>query len=153
MGSSRRQDGQGERGRDRDEAPPGVYADGSSDVVFTVSISDPNHLDGFANTLSQHFEQAGWRPRSHQESNPRLATSFSSGWQNAAGGIAEPNGPTAVYQWLGEWEDQAGDVIHYHLLASYYSEHRGDEVRGDGAYVPVQIVKAALSRERSKPDR
>ena len=135
------------------KAFPSVYADGSSDVVFTVSISDPNHLDGFAKTLSQHFEQSGWRQRSHQYLNPGLATSFSRGWHNAAGGISEPNGPTAVYQWIGEWEDPAGDVIEYHLTASYYSEHRGDEVRGYGAHVPVQIVKAVRSRVRPRPNR
>jgi hypothetical protein len=46
---------------------------------------------------------------------------------------------TAVYLWVGEWEDSEGNVIRYNLLAQ---EGESAFVRAYAAYVPAALVKA-----------
>src|ERR1700681_1580292 len=65
------------------KAARGMYKDGSADVVFTVVAPDATDQEKLTTELAQHFEQAGWRPRSTQWLNPGLGTSFSDGWTQA----------------------------------------------------------------------
>jgi hypothetical protein len=82
-------------------------------MVFSVSAD----CDDVARDISEHFAQAKWRPRSTQDLNPQLATSFSSGCRPHGGGIVHldvhgrpiPRGP--YHEWRGEWENEGGDIV------------------------------------------
>jgi hypothetical protein len=136
------------------KAARGMYKDGSADVVFKVPAPDPGDKETLATQLAQHFEHAGWHPRSTQWLNPGLAGSFSEGWRHACGCIlwTDAQGktfpPPDTFLWSGEWENQDGDVVKYSLTASE------GNVRGYATYSPARLINATkrLGKRQSPID-
>jgi hypothetical protein len=113
-------------------------------IVFT-------RVDLEAGDLMAHFQSHSWRPRSTQWLNPRLGTSFTTGWRHQcaclvslddSGHIVSPRGSD---EWTGEWENDDGDVIAYHLMKYYFHGAR-HEVQVAVQYVSVRSIHQAQRR-------
>jgi len=57
---------------------------------------------------------------------------------------------TAIYQWIGEWENQVGDVIEYPLPAITIPTIEVMMCAPTVPAWPVQVVKSSASRTRAK---
>jgi hypothetical protein len=101
-------------------AKPQAYPDGHRALSFDIETKDPEDLVA---RLIRHFDERGWRQRGTIEgAGP---TSFERGWEEfLGGGVVWPGATQPTRHWHGEWEDERGNVIAYHLRAS--SGSRGD---------------------------
>jgi hypothetical protein len=126
-----------------DEASPvlvrngrSIYVDGTGGVGFARS----GDRETLTSEIVQHFADAGWRQRRTQDINPQFATSFESGWQGQCACVIqlEPQGHPIprerFYQWHGEWENVAGDILTYALFAE------GQQLSGRAWFVPVSLI-------------
>ena len=115
-----------------------IYIDGSGAVAFSLTADCVD----VAKDISQYFERTEWQPRSTQDLNPGMATSFSSGCEPQGGGglVIEldsnghqiPYGP--YFKWHGEWQNDAGDILTYIVGGT------GQELSGYASYVPRHLV-------------
>jgi hypothetical protein len=111
-----------------------IYVDGTAGVTFRIA-ADPEEL---SRGIVQHFAATTWRPRGTEYLNPQDATSFERGWDVRYGGaIAGRTTPHEPYrQWHGEWEDERGNIVTYHLGGI------GHQLRGIASYLPRSVVEA-----------
>jgi hypothetical protein len=115
-----------------------VYIDGGGAVAFTLTADCAD----VARDITRHFEHTEWQPRSTQDLNPGMATSFNSGCEPQGGGglVIEldsnghqiPRGP--FLKWHGEWQNDAGDILSYSVGGI------GQELSGYADYLPRQVV-------------
>jgi hypothetical protein len=128
---------------DKDAARPvlirngrSIYIDGSGAVVFHID----GDCDAVAREIVRHFRESEWQPRSAQDLNPRIATSFNIGCQHHGGGIVptdsngRPVSQGPYMQWHGEWENERGDLVTYDVGGT------GRQLRGYASYVPRLVV-------------
>ena len=138
--------------------PPGAatdrgaqdYKDGSSDLPFTLGNVQPEE---FSTQLAAHFAGRGWHSRV-----PRLDVyppSTSTGWRPFPGGgliltdaHGQPLPPYESLQWHGEWEDEHGNVISYHLTASRPVGAVSYSILGYGTYAPRSRADVVEMRQR-----
>ena len=122
-----------------------IYVDGSGSVGFIIE----GDREAVARQIVRHFAHEGWSQRALQHLNPRLATSFESGWERRcicltqadAHGNAIPREP--LYQWRGEWENGRGDLLTYALSAE------GQHVRGYAEFLPAESTSGSLRKRTS----
>ena len=74
--------------------------------------------------IETHLESLGWEPRSELRDNPGIETSFVRGWTKYTDRTLSP--PREVRQWIGEWQNAAGDVIRYSL---HYQDQNPAQLR------------------------
>jgi hypothetical protein len=129
---------------DKDAARPvlirngrSIYIDGSGAVVFDIE----GDCGAVAREIVRHFGQSEWQPRSTQDLNPQLPTSFRIGCQPHGGGIMQldsgdrPVSQGPYMQWRGEWENEGGDILEYSLGGT------GRQLRGYASYAPRLVVE------------
>lgn len=121
-------------------AKPQMYADGFRDLSFRVERKDPEE---FVKRLVSHFEQRGWRQRSRTTEGGG-PTSFDRSWQEFPGGGVVPVDAAGkpikleTRYWHGEWEDERGDRIAYHLTASRETGAERSSIFGYATYAPTR---------------
>ena len=107
-----------------------IFIDGSGAVGFTLT----GEREDLSRQITRHFAAAGWRQRQTQELNPQLPTSFEQGWQGHCACLivldaqGDPIPRERFYSWQGEWENERGDCLTYHLSA------QGRQLRGYAAF-------------------
>ena len=108
-----------------------VNGDGSGEVAFTV----PYECDAAARLVANHFGGSGWAPRKTRLREPRRETSFDSGCQRTNGGVVpqDLNPDEPHVEWIGEWEETAGDFLAYRISG------RGRVVSGYAVYIPGRL--------------
>ena len=138
--------------------PPGAatdrgaqdHKDGSGDLRFTLANAQ---TEAFSEQLSGYYASHGWHSRL-----PRLnmypSSSFT-GWQSSTGGgiiptdaDGHPLPPHESLNWHGEWTDEHGDVIAYHLTATRPVGAASYVINGYGTYAPRSLVDLVERRER-----
>ena len=120
-----------------------IYMDGSAAIVFSIESG----REELSDAIVSHFANVDWHPRSTQDLNPGLPTSFERGWETTGGGGLVPLGPEGeavrakpYYQWNGEWENARGDIVRYMLGG------QGRQLRGYADYAPRSVVESARSK-------
>lgn len=118
------------------------HRDGSGDLPFSIDDADPDEL---TNQLIRHFELQGWRQRLTGKSGQ--PTSFQEGWVHfSGGGVVPVDDQGRVIRnesltWHGEWQDDAGNVIAYHLSASRRPGSPRGNALGYATYTPSQVAR------------
>jgi hypothetical protein len=120
---------------------------GSCELSFNVLMRDLNDRDGISTAIVQHFDQIGFKRRSHQSRNPQLPTSFTAGWKSHCPCILQPEFRTeperaVVYEWEGEWDDCDGNVIQYALFGHNFPNQQASEIRGFVGYFSRAIISS-----------
>jgi hypothetical protein len=117
------------------------YRDGSGDLPFTIHDTDTNEIP---NKLIRHFDLKRWHQRPTDKSGH--PTSFQEGWVRfSGGGLVQFDDQGRVIQnesltWHGEWRDDAGNVIAYHLSAGRRPGSFRGNVVGYATYTPNQLL-------------
>ena len=116
------------------------YADGSASLSFTATID----REQFASSLVQHFATTEWQQRRTQYLNPQMATSFDRGWEGHCSCVLQRDAdgnvlpPRHYYEWIGEWHNPRGDVVHYSLGAI------DEQIHGFASYIPRRIAARSV---------
>jgi hypothetical protein len=96
-------------------AQPQTYPNGYRALSFDIESKDPDDLVA---RLVRHFDERGWQQRSTMTEGGG-PSSFERGWEEFfGGGVVWPGVTQPTRHWHGEWEDERGNVIAYHLRAS-----------------------------------
>jgi hypothetical protein len=116
-------------------APHLNRGDGACELGFTLVDVEREEL---TRQLLQHFEQSQFRQRSTLRKNG-YPTSFGEGWQRVLGGGVIPTDAQGRIltvedrEWHGEWQNEPGEVIAYHLSEGRYNA-RHNSVLGYATY-------------------
>jgi hypothetical protein len=96
------------------------------------------------NTIRSRLESRGWRPLQEDFLNPGLATSLGRGWTSHE----DRTGPRSVrvYEWVGQWEDEAKRIVWYVLTYDAVTSPDG-EIRAQGR---LRVRATLLSAETAK---
>jgi hypothetical protein len=105
-------------------------------------------------TLTGRLEANGWRPRREDLLNPGLLTSLVGGWQSHED--RTQGRTTQVYQWVGQWEDDAERVVWYVLTYDAVTGSDGSiRARGrlkvSATVLSAAAVKALQDAAKNRP--
>jgi hypothetical protein len=96
--------------------------------------------------IQQALTAGGWTPLSHDLWNPGLPSSNSVGWRNFVDGTGSPK--LRVYQWLGYWRNNSGDVVMHGIRYKALDAAMGSEPAGDGSGTIEIFTAQALARAK-----
>ncbi len=105
----------------RIEIGPRSNKDGSTDVSFVMDDADPIQVERL---LMAHFSETKWRMRRSPSSPGATPASPERGWVQGPRGVLPADadgrvvpGATSLV-WHGEWENENGDEIEFHLYTT-----------------------------------
>jgi hypothetical protein len=113
-------------------------------MLFEVELSAPPGTHFHVETQSWLGPAADGLPEPWQPT-----TSFATGWQrgNGGGSPSRPMKPPEVHLWFGAWQDGAGNVVQYRLIASREADHSSEQVDAYAVYWPTAAAHAARGAE------
>jgi hypothetical protein len=126
-----------------------IYIDGTTDIWFSIDAD----REKLTSQLVRYFARRGWRQRTNQFLNPRIATSFAGGWQHRCACLILRNDNGQIrqrgqlFEWQGEWENARHDQVTYY----FFAEDRA--IHGGGYYQPAAVideVSRKLGRDRAQ---
>jgi len=121
-----------------------IYTDqprGGTALTYTVPESYP--ADDAITFIREALRKKGWKPLKEDFMNPGLPTSESRGWDQFDDATHQP--PTHVYQWMGDWENNAHDITRYSF--EYFSNLRVLHVAA--LYIPADTA-AQMKRDAAR---
>jgi hypothetical protein len=111
-------------------------------VLYQVNEAFP--AQAAITAIRSRLEGRAWRPQQEDFLNPGLATSLGRGWTSHE----DRTGPRAVrvYEWVGQWEDEAKRIVWYVLTYDTVTAPDG-EIRAQGR---LRVRATLLSAETAK---
>ena len=120
-----------------------VYAkwQGTDQLSYQVAVEYP--AESVLSYISEQLKTKNWRVLVDDYWNPRLQSSQVRGWTQFADATVNPE--ATVDQWLGEWQNQGGDVAWYSLQYRYPPGDRQTLV------VQAGFIPASPAKKPSRP--
>ena len=126
--------------------------EGTDQLTYRVSAKFP--ASGGIGWVAFKMQEMGWHPLVKDFLNPNVQSSHVTGWTKFTDATTKPE--LVVYQWLGDWQNDAGDIVRNQFRYSYPKDGSPNLVEMEvlEIYIPASLVKQTLdSIQKSEQEK
>jgi hypothetical protein len=112
---------------------------GSFQLTYKIETDYP--AADLISSICNQLKQGNWYPLKESYLNPGVSASHVTGWSSFED--KREKTPQTVLQWIGDWENKAGDVVTYGLSYKYDTGKNKDikHLTVTGIFMPAPLAK------------
>ena len=113
-------------------------------VAVTFHVPVPFPAETFLSNIQGMLQKSGWTPLRNDWLNPTLLSSHVRGWTFQYDSTVSPR--AGIHQWLGQWQNESGDIVAYVLR---YSSPSPEEMHASAAPTTddLEVIAMRMPKE------